>query len=118
MSTADEVFDGLLAAGAVPSPTLVATTMVEAVTDRLINDSVIGVDMTRLAVQVWAEALRNPDVLARVSHVMVRLRGHCAEVARRWQAAGHLPADVIPDQVGAAMLSLVQGYVLQRLLLP
>ncbi|BEL07125.1 TetR/AcrR family transcriptional regulator [Actinoplanes sichuanensis] len=118
MSTADEVFGELLARDAVPSPAEVTTAMVEAVTERFIEDSVIGVDMTRLAVQVWAEALRNPDVLARVSHVVVRLRGHCAEVARRWQAAGNLPDSANPDQVGAAMLSLVQGYILQRLLLP
>jgi AcrR family transcriptional regulator len=118
LSTADEVFAGLLAGEAVPSPADVTTAMVEAVTERFIHDSVVGVDMTRLAVQVWAEALRNPDVLARVAYVVVRLRGHCAEVARRWQAAGNLPADTAPDQVGAAMLGLVQGYVLQRLLLP
>ncbi|MFC4072578.1 TetR/AcrR family transcriptional regulator [Actinoplanes subglobosus] len=118
MSTADEVFGELLAGDAVPSPSDVTIAMVQAITERFIHDSVIGVDMTRLAVQVWAEALRNPDVLARVSYVVVRLRGHCAEVARRWQAAGNLPAGTTPDQVGAAMLSLVQGYVLQRLLLP
>jgi AcrR family transcriptional regulator len=118
MSTADEVFGGLLAKDATPSPAEVTIAMVEAVTDRFIEDSVIGVDMTRLAVQVWAEALRNPDVLARVSHVVIRLRGHCAEVARRWQAAGNLSDSATPDQVGAAMLSLVQGYILQRLLMP
>jgi hypothetical protein len=48
--------------------------------------------------------------------VYQRLRGHFAEVARRWQAAGGLAADAEPQQVGAALLSLVQGFVLQRLL--
>jgi AcrR family transcriptional regulator len=118
MSTADEVFDELLADEATPSPADVADAMVHGITERLISDPEIGVDMTRLAVQVWAEALRNPDVLARVSGVVVQLRGYCAEAARRWQEAGNLPADAVPDQVGAAMLSLVQGYILQRLLLP
>ncbi|GIE30929.1 TetR family transcriptional regulator [Actinoplanes italicus] len=118
MSTADEVFAGLLAGDAVPSPADVASAMVEGITAQLIDDPEIGVDLTRLAVQVWAEALRNPEVLARVSGVVVRLRGHCAEAARRWQEAGNLPVDAVPDQVGAAMLSLVQGYILQRLLLP
>jgi AcrR family transcriptional regulator len=118
MSTADEVFEELLAGQATPSPADVADAMVHGITERLISDPEIGVDMTRLAVQVWAEALRNPDVLARVSGVVVRLRGYCAEAARRWQEAGNLPADAVPDQVGAAMLSLVQGYILQRLLLP
>jgi AcrR family transcriptional regulator len=118
MSTADEVFDELLADQATPSPADVADAMVHGITERFISDPEIGVDMTRLAVQVWAEALRSPEVLARVSGVVVRLRGHCAEAARRWQEAGNLPADAVPDQVGAAMLSLVQGYILQRLLLP
>jgi AcrR family transcriptional regulator len=118
MSTADEVFEELLAGQATPSPADVADAMVHGITERLISDPEIGVDMTRLAVQVWAEALRNPDVLARVSGVVVQLRGYCAEAARRWQEAGNLPADAVPDQVGAAMLSLVQGYILQRLLLP
>ncbi|KOX12228.1 hypothetical protein ADK66_05000 [Micromonospora sp. NRRL B-16802] len=36
-----------------------------------------------------------------------------AEIARRWQQAGTLAADADPDQVGAAMLSLLQGYMLQ-----
>jgi AcrR family transcriptional regulator len=118
MSTADEVFEELLAGRAAPSPADVASAMVSGVTERLIADPLTGVDMTRLAVQVWAEALRNPDVLARVAGVVVRLRGHCAEAARRWQEAGNLPADAVPDQVGAAMLSLVQGYILQRLMVP
>ncbi|WP_433795815.1 TetR/AcrR family transcriptional regulator [Actinoplanes sp. CA-252034] len=118
MSTADDVFGELLAGDAVPSPADVTSAMVEGIAGQLIHHPVIGADMTRLAVQTWSEALRNPDVLARVSHVVVRLRGHCAEAARRWQDAGNLPAEVTPDQVGAAMLSLVQGYILQRLLLP
>jgi hypothetical protein len=68
-------------------------------------------------VQVWAEALRSPQLAARADDVYRRLRGHFAEVARRWQAAGHIHADAEPEQVGAAMLGLVQGFVVQRLLL-
>ncbi|MEU4626594.1 TetR/AcrR family transcriptional regulator [Actinoplanes sp. NPDC023801] len=118
MSTADEVFEKLLADGATPAPADVAGTMIQGVTEQLIGDPGTGADLTRLAVQVWAEAIRNPELLGRVSGVVTRLRGHCAEAARRWQEAGNLPADAVPDQVGAAMLSLVQGYLLQRLLLP
>ena len=117
-STADDVFGELLADGATPSPATVVIAMVEEVTDRFIDHPVIGADMSRIAVQAWAEALRNPDVHARAGQVLSGLRGHCAEAARRWQAAGNLPAAAVPDQVGAAMLGLVQGYLLQRLLLP
>ena len=39
-------------------------------------------------------------------------------MARRWQAAGNLPATAVPEQVGAAMLGLTQGFLLQHLLIP
>jgi AcrR family transcriptional regulator len=117
LSTADELFDRLLAHGATPSPDEAVAMMVQGIVGRVAHDQATGVDLTRIAVQGWAEALRSPDLRARVDDAYRRLRGHCAEVARRWQAAGNLPADARPEQVGAAMLALVQGFLLQRLLL-
>ncbi|MEU8613016.1 TetR/AcrR family transcriptional regulator [Actinoplanes sp. NPDC048791] len=116
LSAADEVFAQLLADGATPSPGDVLTAIIEAISDRIAGDPVTGVDITRIGVQVWAEALRSPELATRADDVYRRLRGHFAEVARRWQAAGQLGAGAVPQQVGAAMLSLVQGFVLQRLL--
>jgi AcrR family transcriptional regulator len=118
LSTADETFGELLANGAAPTPAQAVTAIIEAITVRLINDPVVGVDVTRIGVQVWAEALRSPELAARANDVYLELRGRFAEVARRGQAAGHVPADAVPEQVGAALLSLVQGFLLQRLLLP
>jgi AcrR family transcriptional regulator len=117
LSAADEVFGRLLADGATPSPDEALTAIVEAISERIADDPVTGVDITRIGIQVWAEALRSPELAARAGIVYGRLRGYFAEVAHRWQAAGHLPADAVPQQVGAAMLSLVQGFILQRLLL-
>ncbi|MBB2940337.1 AcrR family transcriptional regulator [Actinoplanes lutulentus] len=117
LSKAKEVFDGLLVDGASPSPAEAVSAMVRGVVARAADDTITKTDLTRLAVQVWGEALSNPEVHQRVGDVYRSLRGHCAEVARRWQAAGHLPPDVLPEQVGTAMLGLVQGFVLQRLLL-
>ncbi|MBQ0993122.1 TetR/AcrR family transcriptional regulator [Micromonospora sp. PSH03] len=116
LSAASETFATLLADRAAPSPEQVITAIIETTTDRFIHDPVTGVDLTRIGVQVWAEALRSPELAARASDVYRRLRGQFAEVARRWQAAGHLPAAAVPEQAGAAMLSLVQGFILQRLL--
>ncbi|XVU27935.1 TetR/AcrR family transcriptional regulator [Actinoplanes sp. CA-054009] len=116
LSTADEIFRVLLADGATPSPEQAVHASIEAISGRLMNDTTLGTDITRIGIQVWAEALRNPELATRVNLVYRGLREHFAEVARRWQAAGHLPADVVPEQVGAAMLGLVQGFVLQNLL--
>jgi hypothetical protein len=60
--------------------------------------------------------LRSPELLSRADDVYRRLRGNFAEVARRGQAAGTLPAGAVPEQMGATMLSLVQGFIVQRLL--
>jgi AcrR family transcriptional regulator len=116
LSAADEVFGRLLADDAAPSPEETLTAVLTTITERIANDPETGVDITRIGVQVWAEAMRNPELAARADQVYQRLRGHFAEVARRWQAAGHLAADAVPQQVGAAMLSLVVGFILQRLL--
>ncbi|GGK77774.1 TetR/AcrR family transcriptional regulator [Mangrovihabitans endophyticus] len=117
LSTADEIFGELLADGATPSPSHAVTTMIDGVMTRASGAGGTGHDLTRIALQVWAEALRSPELGRRTEEVFRRLSGHYTEVARRWQAAGHLPTDASPDQVGAAMLGLTQGFLLQHLLI-
>ncbi|WP_158580054.1 TetR/AcrR family transcriptional regulator [Geodermatophilus marinus] len=75
------------------------------------------VDATRVAVQAWAEALRNPVVHDVARGAYGTIRGYFRQVAVRAQAAGRLPADADADQLAAAMFSLVIGFLLQRLLL-
>jgi AcrR family transcriptional regulator len=75
------------------------------------------VDVTRVAVQAWAEALRSPAVHDIAGTAYRTMRGHLLEVVHRARAAGRLPKDVDPDATAAAMFSLVLGFVLQRLLL-
>ncbi len=75
------------------------------------------VDMTRVAVQAWAEALRNPAVAAVAGKAYTTIRSYFIEVARRAQHAGRLPADADPAPIGAALFSMVLGFLLQRLLL-
>jgi AcrR family transcriptional regulator len=115
--TADELFASLLADGAAPSPEHTVAMLIKATVGQAVDGPTAGTDLNRIIMQVWAEALRNPQLRARVNDAYHRLRAHCAEVARRWQAAGNLPADADLETVGAAMLSLVQGFALQRLLL-
>ncbi len=118
LSTADEVFTELLADGATPSPAEAVTKVINAILARATRDGQIGVDLTPVALQVWAEAVRSPELSVRANTAFTLLRDHFAEVARRWQKAGNLPADADPDLVGAAMLGLGQGFLIQSLLIP
>ncbi|WP_027341654.1 TetR/AcrR family transcriptional regulator [Hamadaea tsunoensis] len=116
LAAVDEWLGDLLADGAAPSPEEAVAQMAGGIMNRTIIDSAGGVDLTRIALQVWSEALRQPALAAQVDVAYRRLRGHCAEVARRWQAAGNLSPEAVPEQVGAAMFGLLQGFIVQRLL--
>jgi AcrR family transcriptional regulator len=70
----------------------------------------------RLALQVWAESLREPALADFVAATYRRIRSRFVDWARRAQAAGVVPADADPAQVGAVLFGMVPGYVLQRLL--
>jgi AcrR family transcriptional regulator len=70
----------------------------------------------RIALQVWAEALRDPSLAARVEQTYAMLRGGLVLACRRAQGSGQLAPDLDPDAVGRVLFSLVPGYVLRRLL--
>ncbi|MFV2196990.1 TetR/AcrR family transcriptional regulator [Nocardiopsis sp. LOL_012] len=69
---------------------------------------------TRLAVQAWGEALRDPALRealgAGVDGVLQRLR----ERVESGQAGGEMPRHLDPRAVARVVLGLIQGYILQR----
>lgn len=83
----------------------------------LIEPRVAGPDsIARVAIQAWAEALRDPVFAEFVASAYRSLRAHFVTLARRAQAAGHLPPGADPAAVGAALFGLLPGYVLQRVI--
>jgi AcrR family transcriptional regulator len=118
LSTADELFAELLADGATPSPDETVAFIVDTVMERVVFHPVAGVDMSRVALHAWAEALRDPEIAARLESALCRLRRNYAEIARRWQSVGLVDDDVNPEHVGAVLMGLVQAFALQRLLIP
>jgi AcrR family transcriptional regulator len=70
----------------------------------------------RLAVQIWAEALRDDTLASFVSEVYSRLRATFVLLAERARADGELPAGTDAEAVGSALFSLLIGFGLQRLL--
>ncbi|GAA0619062.1 TetR/AcrR family transcriptional regulator [Kribbella sandramycini] len=76
-----------------------------------------GGDVTRIALQAWAEALHNPAVMAIAGAKYTDIRGRFELVARRAQAAGILDPDADPRHIAQVLFGLLPGFVLQRLIL-
>lgn len=72
--------------------------------------------MLRLALQVWAESLRDPVLAEFVAEKYSGFRGQFVVIAERARQAGELPPDADIDAVGAALFGMVPGYFLQRIL--
>jgi AcrR family transcriptional regulator len=70
----------------------------------------------RIAMQVWAEALREPALADLVQVTYARIRSRFVELAKRAQEAGRIPADADPEHAGTVLFGMVPGYILQRLL--
>ncbi|MBG0562276.1 TetR/AcrR family transcriptional regulator [Actinoplanes aureus] len=70
----------------------------------------------RIAVQVWGEAVHDAEVGAVVAEIYGRVRARAVRIAEAAKEAGQLPADADAEGVGAALFGLIQGYILQRIL--
>jgi AcrR family transcriptional regulator len=68
----------------------------------------------RLGVQVWAEALRNPNIRRLVMRGVNRPRKVIAELVREAQERDELAPGLDPDSVARVMTALFQGFILQQ----
>jgi AcrR family transcriptional regulator len=71
-------------------------------------------DMTRLALQTWAEALRDPVLHHRVRQLYIDAVEHAAELAQRWCDNGYLPPDGDTKAVAVTLFSIMQGLVMMH----
>jgi AcrR family transcriptional regulator len=72
----------------------------------------------RIAVQVWAEAGRDPEVAAMAAERLAGLREALAAALRRCLADGTLVGAGDPDTMAMALLAFLPGFVVQRLVAP
>lgn len=69
----------------------------------------------RVALQLWAEALRDEVIREQVTDGIRRPIALIAELLRRGQRLGVIDDDVNPRAIARTMVSMFQGIVLQRL---
>lgn len=113
ISTVDEVFQRLLATDQVITPLMALEAALAHVVEVAERP---GGDVTRVAVQAWAEALRNPAIMTTACSKYTQLRANFEAVAVRAQADGTIDPDTDPRYIAQVMFGLIPGFVLQRLL--
>jgi TetR/AcrR family transcriptional regulator, transcriptional repressor of aconitase len=71
----------------------------------------------RVAPQVWAEALHDETYQVIIAELYTGVRSWWTALAVRLQDEGRLPEGADPEAMGATMMSVMIGFIMQRLLL-
>jgi AcrR family transcriptional regulator len=71
-------------------------------------------DLTRLALQTWAEVLRDPDLQERARAQYLEILDRITDLATQWQTDGHLGPDADPRTVAATLFSLMHGLIVMH----
>ncbi|MCK0111735.1 TetR/AcrR family transcriptional regulator [Ornithinimicrobium sp. F0845] len=108
----DQAITELLERDPIPSPVEVVHYMTSMLVERATS---LPVDLTRVAVAAWAEAVRDEQVRAAVASRIELVRGKYAEIVRAQQAAGHIDPQADPTVVAKSLFGVMPGFVLQRL---
>src|SRR5258708_26429293 len=90
------IFVGLLDRDPVPTPAETLSLLVAELRTRTNNPDY---DMTRLALQTWAEALRDPVLHKRARVLYLQTLDHIAELPARWRHEGSIPPNSDPTAV-------------------
>ena len=106
-----EIFVALLDRDPCPNPAETLTVLVEELGRRADNPDY---DMTRLALQTWAEVLRDPILHQRARALYTDALEHIAELAQRWRENGYVPADADTEAMAATLLSLMFGLIVMH----
>ena len=106
-----EIFVALLDRDPCPDPAETVTLLVAELHRRTDN---LDYDMTRLALQTWAEALRDPVLHHRVRQLYVDTLERIGELAQRWRDHGYLPPDADTEAVAPTLLSIMFGMIVMH----
>lgn len=71
-------------------------------------------ESAQFMVQVWAEALRSPELRTKLQAVMEEARRVVAGLVARHQRHGLLSGDVPAEQVADVLMALVDGFLVSR----
>ncbi|WP_169738835.1 TetR/AcrR family transcriptional regulator [Jiangella gansuensis] len=108
---ADDVFQQLLEADPPPRP----DQALRSALGHIVGMAAQGAtDRTKVALHVWSEALRNPEINQIVTVIADRLIARWVQLAERWRDVGYVPADADPHKIARALYGLMVGFVAQH----
>jgi AcrR family transcriptional regulator len=73
-----------------------------------------NVPRSRMAIQAWAEALRNPALAKQFATFHRRLREQFTELAHRWRESGFLAPDADPEAYAYVLSILIPGLLVNH----
>jgi AcrR family transcriptional regulator len=114
LQVASALLERMAAQEPLPPPDEVIGGLLDSV---LANVATAEVDVTRVALSVWAEAMRDDELAGLAAQFYGEIRSAFVALAVRWREEGLLRPDSDPDAVGRVMFALVPGFILQRLIL-
>ena len=74
-------------------------------------------DMGRLAVQVWGEAVRTPELARILARELASARELIGRLVERYRADGLLTGDGSTDAIARVVTSVTAGFIMQRAVL-
>jgi AcrR family transcriptional regulator len=106
-----DIFVALLERDPCPTPAETLDLLVAELHTRTDNPEY---DMTRLALQTWAEALRDPALHEHARASYRDALDHIAELAACWRDAGHMPPGADTKAVAVTVFTLMHGLIVMH----
>jgi AcrR family transcriptional regulator len=106
-----DIFVRLLARSPTPTPAQTLEILLGELRSRVGNPDY---DLSKLALQAWAEAARNPALRKRARDLHADTLVHVTELATRWRAEGHLPPQSDPTAAATTLFVLMHGLIVSQ----
>ncbi|MFJ9351049.1 TetR/AcrR family transcriptional regulator [Streptomyces sp. NPDC101237] len=103
-----------LTADPLPAPSVVVSQLTDVVETFAQHEKY---SLLRVAMHGWSAALSSPALLDRIAPLYRTFRDLLCDAAVAWKANGDLRPDADPDDVAAALLSLLMGFAAQQAIL-
>ncbi len=105
------IFVAVLGRDPCPTPAETLSLLVAELDSRTHNPDY---DITRIALQTWAEALRDPLLQQRARSLYRETLDHITELVDRWRERGHLPPESDTHAAAATLFSLMHGLIVMH----